>query len=155
MRQYFVYIMTNRSRTLYTGVTNDLERRVEEHRIKLVPGFTSKYNITQLVYWEEYKDVRAAIAREKEIKGWLRSKKIALIESLNPHWDDLGNVTCTPANLRMSSASAPSMHEHSVVEKVAACVRRGDDPCHAERSEASRLPGSIRTSNEDSSLRSE
>lgn len=92
MRQYFVYIMTNRSRTLYTGMTNDLERRVEEHRSKLVPGFTSKYNITQLVYWEEYKDVRDAIAREKEIKGWLRSKKIALIESINPHWDALGNV---------------------------------------------------------------
>jgi len=89
MRQYFVYIMTNRSRTLYTGVTNDLERRVDEHRSKLVPGFTSKYNITQLVYWEEYKDVRDAIAREKEIKGSLRSKKIALIESMNPRWDEL------------------------------------------------------------------
>ena len=76
MRQYFVYIMTNRSRTLYTGVTNDLERRVDEHRSKLVPGFTSKYNITQLVYWEEYKDVRDAIAREKEIMGWLRGKKM-------------------------------------------------------------------------------
>jgi len=71
MRQYFVYIMTNRSRTLYTGVTNDLERRVDEHRSKLVPGFTSKYNITQLVYWEEYKDVRDAI------------------ESMNPRWDEL------------------------------------------------------------------
>jgi len=92
MRQYFVYIMTNRSRTLYTGMTNNLERRVEEQRSKLVPGFTSKYNITQLVYWEEYKDVRDAIAREKEIKGRLRSKKISLIESINPHWDDLGNV---------------------------------------------------------------
>ena len=85
----FEYIMTNRSRTLYTGVTNNLERRVEEHRSKLVPGFTSKYNITRLVYWEEYRDVRAAIAREKEIKGWLRRKKIALIESMNPHWDEL------------------------------------------------------------------
>jgi len=89
MRQYFVYIMTNRSRTLYTGMTNDLERRVEEHRSKLVPGFTSKYNITQLVYWEAYKDVRDAISREKEIKGWLRKKKIAMIESVNPQWDDL------------------------------------------------------------------
>jgi putative endonuclease len=89
MRQYFVYIVTNRSRTLYTGMTNNLQRRVEEHRSKLVPGFTSKYNITQLVYREEYRDVRDAIAREKEIKGWLRSKKIALIESVNPHWDEL------------------------------------------------------------------
>ena len=89
MRQYFVYMMTNRSRTLYTGVTNDLDRRVEQHRSKLVPGFTSKYNITQLVYWEAYNDVRDAIAREKEIKGWLRKKKIAMIESVNPQWDDL------------------------------------------------------------------
>jgi putative endonuclease len=89
MRQYFVYIMTNRSCTLYTGMTNNLERRVEEHRSKLVPGFTSKYNITRLVYWEEYRDVREAIAREKEIKGWLRSKKISLINSMNPNWNDL------------------------------------------------------------------
>ena len=86
---YFVYIITNRSRTLYTGVTNNLERRVQEHRSKLVPGFTKRYNITQLVHWEEYRDVRAAIAREKEIKGWLRNKKIALIEFMNPHWDEL------------------------------------------------------------------
>jgi putative endonuclease len=92
MRQYFVYIMTNRSRTLYTGMTNNLERRVEEHRSKLIPGFTSKYNITRLVYWEEYNDVRNAITREKEIKGWLRNKKIAMIESVNPHWDDLSCV---------------------------------------------------------------
>jgi putative endonuclease len=89
MRQYFVYIMTNRSRTLYTGMTNNLERRVEEHRSKLVPGFTGKYNITRLVYWEEYRDVREAIAREKEIKGWVRSKKISLINSMNPNWNDL------------------------------------------------------------------
>ena len=81
--------MTNKSRTLYTGVTNDLERRVYEHKHKLVPGFTSKYNITQLVYYEETDDVNIAIAREKQIKGWLRAKKIALIESINPEWKDL------------------------------------------------------------------
>ena len=89
MKQYYVYIMTNRSRTLYTGVTNNLERRVYEHKHKLVPGFTQKYNITMLVYYEETPDVHVAIAREKQIKGWLRSKKIALIESLNPNWEDL------------------------------------------------------------------
>jgi putative endonuclease len=89
MRGYYVYIMTNRSRTLYTGMTNDLKRRVYEHKRKLVPGFTSKYNITQLVYFEETADVKAAIAREKPIKGWLRVKKIALIESANPEWRDL------------------------------------------------------------------
>jgi putative endonuclease len=87
--QYYVYIMTNKSRTLYTGVTNDLERRVHEHKLKLVPGFTSKYNITKLVYFEVTEDVLAALAREKQIKGWLRTKKITLIESVNPKWADL------------------------------------------------------------------
>ncbi len=89
MKQYYVYIMTNKSRTLYTGVTNDLGRRVYEHKQKLVPGFTSKYNITRLVYFETTEDIRAAIEREKQIKGWLRSKKVALIESENPEWRDL------------------------------------------------------------------
>jgi putative endonuclease len=81
--------MTNYSKTLYTGVTNDLIRRVYEHKNKMVEGFTKKYNITKLVYFEETGDVEAAIAREKRIKGWLRSKKIALIESANPKWKDL------------------------------------------------------------------
>jgi putative endonuclease len=81
--------MTNKSRTLYTGVTNDLERRIYEHKQTLVPEFTAKYNITQLVYFEATGDVRAAIEREKQIKGWLRVKKIALIESMNPEWVDL------------------------------------------------------------------
>jgi Predicted endonuclease containing a URI domain len=81
--------MTNKSRTLYTGVTNDLQRRVYEHKNKLVAGFTSKYNINKLVYLEETSDVTDAIAREKQIKGWTRAKKIALIESENPEWIDL------------------------------------------------------------------
>jgi putative endonuclease len=89
MKQYYVYIMTNKSRTLYTGVTNNLERRVDEHKSKTIPGFTARYNITQLVYYEEGDDVNVAIAREKQIKGWLRAKKIALIESINPEWHDL------------------------------------------------------------------
>jgi putative endonuclease len=82
--------MTNKPRgVLYTGVTNDINRRVYEHKQKTVPGFTSRYNITRLVYCESTTDVAAAIEREKQIKGWLRSKKIALIESMNPKWDDL------------------------------------------------------------------
>jgi putative endonuclease len=89
MKQFYVYIMTNKSRTLYTGVTSNLERRAYEHKHKLIPGFTSKYNITMLVYYETTPDARAAIAREKQIKGWLRSKKIALIESVNATWTDL------------------------------------------------------------------
>ena len=88
-RSYYVYIMTNRSRTLYTGVTNNLLRRVMEHKKKEHPGFTQKYNITQLVFYEETDDINAAIAREKQIKGWLRKKKIDLIETMNPKWADL------------------------------------------------------------------
>jgi len=89
MNQYYVYIMTNRSKTLYTGVTNDLMRRVYEHKNKMVEGFTKKYNITRLVYFEETNDIQSAIMREKQIKGWLRNKKIALIESVNQEWKDL------------------------------------------------------------------
>jgi len=91
VRQYYVYIITNRSKTLYTGVTNDLERRVYEHKQKLVDGFTKKYNLTKLVYYETTDDVRSAIGREKQIKGWLRSKKTTLVESVNPLWRDLSN----------------------------------------------------------------
>ena len=88
-KEYYVYIMTNKSRTLYTGVTNNLMRRVYEHKNKLIPGFTSNYNIQFLVYYEAGSDIHAAIAREKQIKGWLRAKKIALIDSMNPEWKDL------------------------------------------------------------------
>ncbi len=88
-KEYYVYIITNRSRTLYVGVTNDLMRRVYEHKHKLVPGFTSKYNIQYLVYYESTSSIYSAIGREKQIKGWLRAKKIALIESMNPEWKDL------------------------------------------------------------------
>jgi len=81
--------MTNKFKTFYTGVTNDLKRRVFEHEHHLVEGFTKKCNITKLVYFEETNDVREAISREKQIKGWLRKKKIAFIESINPEWKDL------------------------------------------------------------------
>ena len=81
--------MTNRTRRLYIGVTNDLSRRVYEHKHRLTPGFTSKYFLERLVYFEETDDVGAAIAREKELKGWRRSKKIALIQRVNPQWSDL------------------------------------------------------------------
>lgn len=89
MRRYYVYILTNRTRRLYVGITNDLHRRVYEHKNKLVPGFTSKYNLTWLVCYEESDDVIAAIAREKQIKSWGRAKKIALVESTNPGRKDL------------------------------------------------------------------
>jgi len=89
MKQYFVYIMTSASGTLYTGMTNNLERRVFEHKHKLSPGFTQKYNVNRLVYFETFSQVQDAIAREKEIKGWIRKKKVVLIESVNPTWVDL------------------------------------------------------------------
>jgi len=89
VRSYYVYIMASRSRVLYTGVTRDLTRRVSEHKHKLVPGFTAEYNANRLVYYEDFRDIRSAISREKQIKGWLRSKKIALVESTNPTWQDL------------------------------------------------------------------
>ena len=89
MNQCYVYIMTNHSGTLYVGVTDDLRRRVWEHKQKPIEGFTKRYNITRLVYYEKTPDITAAIAREKQIKGWLRKKKIALIESLNSGWKDL------------------------------------------------------------------
>jgi putative endonuclease len=81
--------LANNSRTLYTGVTNDLKRRVYEHKHGCVPGFTNRYKIGKLVYFEETDDISAAISREKQIKGWLRAKKIGLIESANPEWEDL------------------------------------------------------------------
>jgi len=88
-RQYYVYMMTNCSKTIYTGITNDLVRRIYEHKNKLIPGFTKNYSIDILVYYESTSDVLSAIAREKQIKGWVRSKKVSLIESINPDWKDL------------------------------------------------------------------
>ena len=87
--QYYVYIMSNRSKTIYTGMTNGLRKRVIQHKLGINEGFTKKYKIDRLVYWEDYEYVRDAMAREKEIKGWLRIKKIQLIVSMNPTWKDL------------------------------------------------------------------
>ena len=89
MKQYFVYIMTNNSKTLYIGVTNDLQRRIYEHKNKLVEGFTKRYNITKLVYYQTTNSIESAIKREKQLKNWKRAWKIELIESVNKDWDDL------------------------------------------------------------------
>jgi putative endonuclease len=88
-KTYFVYIMSNRSKTLYTGVTNSLTRRVREHKLGIGSVFAAKYMLDRLVYFERFEDIRNAIEREKEIKGWLRARKIALIVSVNPAWRDL------------------------------------------------------------------
>jgi putative endonuclease len=92
MKQYAVYIMASRSKTLYIGVTSNLEQRVYQHKNKLIAGFTSKYNIDRLVYFELTSDVVPAIEKEKQIKGWKREKKIALIETTNPTWQDLSET---------------------------------------------------------------
>ena len=89
MKNYYVYILTNQSKTLYIGVTNNLERRVYEHKHKLKDGFTKKYNLTKLVYFEMFNDINDAIKREKQLKNWHRQWKINLIESKNKDWKDL------------------------------------------------------------------
>ena len=91
-KEYFVYIMTNKSKTLYTGMTSNLIKRVYEHKSKLIQGFTKRYNIDKLVWFDKTNNVIAAIEKEKQIKGWTRKKKINLIKSMNPAWRDLSNV---------------------------------------------------------------
>ncbi len=89
IRAYWVYNLASRSRVLYTGVTNDLARRAREHKQGLIPGFTQTYRVTRLVYFEQFGDIRDAITREKQIKGWVRARKLELIEAGNPRWADL------------------------------------------------------------------
>jgi len=91
-RIYYVYILTNDSGTLYVGVTSDLERRLHEHRTSVSRGFTSKYRLTKLLYFEDTTDVYAALEREKQIKRWRREKKITLVKRKNPEWRDLGSA---------------------------------------------------------------
>jgi putative endonuclease len=88
-KNYYVYILASISRTLYVGVTNDLERRVAEHAQGLTRGFAAKYHVGRLVYFEAFEEIEAAIPREKQLKGWRRAKKIELIGSVNPSWNDL------------------------------------------------------------------
>ena len=99
-KRYFVYIMANASKRVYTSMTNSLRRRVREHKLTLTPGFAAKYNITRLVYFESFEDVRNAIEREKQIKAWIRAKRLALVESTNPKWDDLSREWDLPQTFR-------------------------------------------------------
>jgi len=89
VKTYDVYIMSSRSGVLYVGVTSDLVTRILQHKAKAIPGFTAKYNVDRLVWHESFQDVNEAIAREKQIKGWRREKKIALVEATNFEWCDL------------------------------------------------------------------
>ena len=93
MRHYWIYILTNKSNTLYIGVTNDLKRRISEHKKELIKGFTSRYNLNKLIFYETFNNPKDAIAVEKKIKGWTRKKKIELIKKMNPDFRDLsGNI---------------------------------------------------------------
>jgi putative endonuclease len=89
MEKHYVYIMSSKARVLYVGMTNNLPRRMYEHKNKMNIGFTAKYNVNQLAYFEEVENRITAIKREKQLKGWLRKRKIELIENKNPNWDDL------------------------------------------------------------------
>jgi len=100
-RRYFVYIMANASKRLYTSMTNSIRRRVREHQLKLTVGFAAKYNMTRLVYFESFEDVRNAIEREKHVKAWTRAKRFALVASTNPKWDDLSREWDQPQTFRI------------------------------------------------------
>ena len=113
-KQYFVYMMTNRWRNvLYTGITNSLQKRVWQHKNHAVPGFTARYNCDRLVHFETYDEVVQAIAREKQIKGWSRAKKDALVASTNPEWNDLAADWYTTGVIpsREDGEESPASHD--------------------------------------------
>jgi putative endonuclease len=147
MRHYYLYIVSSPSHVLYIGVTNDLARRVFEHRHKQIPGFTRRYNVTRLVYFEETSDVRSAIAREKEIKAWRRSKKTALVDSVNPRWLDLAADWFEPfipskaRNLAPASVTDEIPRRRTPLNDREASSLAQRFTCHSERSEESRPAG--------------
>jgi len=128
MAEYFVYIMSSRSSTLYIGVTNDLLRRVYEHKEKFVEGFTKRYSINRLVYYKSSENVDSAIAREKQLKGWKRVRKIALIESVNPGWKDLSIELMDIAKEKPDIAKTVIKRGISVLHS-----RQGDSSLRSER----------------------
>ena|GEM_PF-160805 len=143
-----MYILSSPSHVLYTGVTNDLARRVFEHRHKQVPGFTRRYNVTRLAYFKQTSDVGSAIAREKEIKAWRRSKKTALVDSMNPGWLDLAADWFEPVIPSKARNLAPASVANEIPRRSAPrndtknLRPRDRDPiCHSERSEESRPAG--------------
>jgi len=122
-RTYCVYILASRSRTLYVGVTNDLERRLRQHRDRITPGFTSRYQIFELVHYEVFGDVRLAIAREKEIKGWRREKKLQLIREHNPPWEDLAERLA-----RQRAAENNRIRSEMQTKRKSAAAKTGSQP---------------------------
>ena len=148
MRQFFVYILFNYSRTLYVGVTNDLVGRVDEHRTGKVPGFTAKYKIKQLAHYEIYPDALSAIEREKQIKGWTRAKKIALVESSNPHWEDLSNHL---KERRDTLPTPPELRETSGVDVRGEVLRCAQDDV-APKGSGVDVPGEVLRCTQDDAL---
>src|SRR5712692_5228832 len=137
MRQYYVYIMSNRTHVLYIGVTNDLDHRVGQHQQGANPGFTQRYHLKRLVYFESYDKIADAISREKQLKGWRRSKKIALIESLNPRWSDRSREW-----FPWMTDSGASIGPSSTPDKKASSVEPSTK-CHPERSNSVREANGI------------
>ncbi|MGE0686410.1 MAG: GIY-YIG nuclease family protein [Dehalococcoidia bacterium] len=124
MADYYVYILSNVSRTLYVGFTSNLEKRMYEHRMKLVDGFTRRYNITMLVYFEAGDDWERARVRERQLKGWLRQRKVALIEATNPEWRDLSKEFSKPEDV-------PSCHHPERSEGSPSDCSSSDADCGA------------------------
>jgi putative endonuclease len=124
-RRYYVYIMASRSLNLYTGITDSVFRRAMEHKSGKIEGFTKRYNINRLVYFEEFQYVGNAIAREKQIKAWTRAKRIALIKSLNPTWQDLAEGWGEKTELRIPRVARD---DNKIEEKAPASVVNGAGP---------------------------
>ena len=116
-KRYCVYIMGSHSGTLYVGMTGNLQQRAFDHKFHLNEGFTAKYDVERLLYWESYDDVHKAIGREKQLKGWRRSKKVALIESMNPHWLDLAREWYPWMKDKEESRDASTPDEPSLRER--------------------------------------
>ena len=125
MRHFHVYILASKSRVLYTGITSDLLNRVWEHKNNAFPGFTSKYCVHRLVYFETFKYVDNAIAREKQIKGWLRAKKIALIEAENPTWEDLSQEWFDGKDVRRISFASQTANKNTISRTAGPSLRSG------------------------------
>jgi putative endonuclease len=119
-KRYYVYIMASRSLTFYTGVTGDIYNRALQHRAGEIEGFTKKYNVNRLVYYETFKYVNTALAREKQIKAWTRAKRVALIKTMNPTWQDLTEGWGEPAKLQIPRVARDDNSERTNVEEIMA-----------------------------------
>ena len=139
-KRYYVYMMASRSRTLYTGVTDDLFHRALQHKKGEIEGFTKKYNINRLVYYETFKYIDKAIAREKQIKAWTRAKRLALIQSMNPAWQDLADGWGERIRLQI-----PRSHNLGPTSDLQPCPVARDD--NSEREDARRREGIRREDN--------